>query len=205
MRQLSADLLRGQRVGVFGGSFNPPHPAHLRLTELARARLRLDRCWWLVSPGNPLKAPDSYAPLAARVAAARALTRGRAWLTVSDAEAELGTRYSVDTLGALTARFPATQFVWLMGADSFAGFDRWRDYLGLAALAPILVMSRPGYDLPALQGVAGRRLAGARLPLSALTGLASRPAPAWIFLPALHSTLSSTALRAAGVGISPVV
>ena len=110
--------------------------------------LGLDEVWWLVSPGNPLKPAEGMAPYEARLASARALAR-RSLIHVSEFESEAGTRYTVDTIRALTARYPDERFIWLMGADTVAQFHQWRHWRKLAASVPIAVLSRPGYDDPA--------------------------------------------------------
>ena len=115
-----------KRIGLLGGSFNPAHAGHRRITLAAIAALGLDEVWWLVSPGNPLKAAAGMAALPARLGSARAMAR-RAPIRATDIEARLGTRYTIDTLRVLARRYPKNRFVWLMGADNLAQFDRWRD------------------------------------------------------------------------------
>jgi nicotinate-nucleotide adenylyltransferase len=130
------------RVGLFGGSFNPPHDGHAHVAETALKQLGLDRVIWLVSPGNPLKGrPES---IEGRLRAVRAFARGPRMI-VSDAEARLGTRYTVDTVRALQRRFPAVEFVWVMGSDSLASFHRWKKWRQIAALLPLVVIPRPGF------------------------------------------------------------
>lgn len=189
------------RVGILGGSFNPAHPGHLHITEAARRLCRLDRVYWLVTPGNPLKSSDEYAPLAARKAHAEALTAGRPWLTVSDIEARWGTRYSIDTLTQITTRYPGLKPVWIMGADSLASFHRWRAWQAIAQTLPICVMSRPGANMSALNSPAARALGRYRLPERAAADLADCAAPAWVFLPRVHNPTSATALRQSGEGL----
>ena len=137
-----------RRIGLLGGSFNPAHGAHRKMSLAAMEALGLDEVWWLVSPGNPLKPKKGMAPFAARIAAARAMAR-RSRIRVSDIEQRLGTRFTVDTVGAIIARYPADRFIWLMGADTVAQFHQWKDWRRLAATLPIAIMSRPGYDGPA--------------------------------------------------------
>ena len=156
---ITASIAAGQRVGLLGGSFNPAHQGHIEITEAARRQLRLDQCWWLVSPGNPLKDPSIYGALDDRCALASAMAQGRPWLRVTAIEDRLGTRYTIDTLKALTTRFASTRFVWLMGADNLASFHQWRDWRGIAAAMPICVVSRPGYAQAALASPAARVLA----------------------------------------------
>jgi nicotinate-nucleotide adenylyltransferase len=132
-------------TGLLGGSFNPAHSGHRAITIGAAKTLGLDETWWLVSPGNPLKPVEGMAPLAVRFRSARGAARGLP-VRVTAIERDLGTRYTVDTLAALIRRYPDRRFVWLMGADNLAQFHRWRDWRRIAALVPIAVVARPGYD-----------------------------------------------------------
>ncbi|WP_346427388.1 nicotinate-nucleotide adenylyltransferase [Caulobacter sp. 17J65-9] len=185
----------GMRVGVFGGSFNPAHAGHAHVTETAMKRLGLDRVIWLVSPQNPLKSDRDTAPLAARMAGAKAVAPKGA--LVSDFETRAGTRYTIDTLRALKARFPGVRFVWIMGADNLAQFHRWRAWREIARLVPVAVVARPGPE--ALKGRTSpfaRRFVRARLPEPAARALPTAKAPAWAYLVAPLHTVSSTAIRA---------
>ena len=159
-------------------------------------RLGLDRMWWLVTPGNPLKDTQGLAPLAERLAAARALAR-HPRIDVSDLEADLGTNYTYATVSYLVRRCPGVRFVWIMGADNLRHFHRWQRWRDIAALVPIAVVDRLGPSLYSIAGVAGQALAGARLGETAASRLPERRPPAWIYLHGLKSPLSSTALRAA--------
>lgn len=136
----------GLRTGLLGGSFNPAHRGHRAISLHALRALALDEVWWLISPGNPLKAgaPD-MAPLAARMASAQAMA-ARAPIRVTAIERDLGTRYTADTLPVLLRRFPHRRFIWLMGADNLATFHRWRDWRQIARTLPIAAIGRPGYD-----------------------------------------------------------
>lgn len=137
------------RIGLLGGSFNPAHRGHRRISLAAMEALGLDEVWWLVSPGNPLKeGAKDMAPFAARLASAKAMAR-RSRIKVSDVELRLGTRYTVDTVRELQRRFPRNRFIWLMGADTVAQFHQWRNWRGLARRVPIAVITRPGYDAAA--------------------------------------------------------
>jgi nicotinate-nucleotide adenylyltransferase len=138
-----------RRVGLLGGSFNPAHRGHRRITLAALRKLGLDEVWWLVSPGNPLKPKAGMAPLAVRLASARTMAR-RAPIWATAIEAELGTRYTVDTIRTLQRRYPRVQFIWLMGADNLADFHRWRNWRAIAHSVPIAVIARPSYNEKAL-------------------------------------------------------
>jgi nicotinate-nucleotide adenylyltransferase len=184
------------RIGLFGGTFDPPHAAHRSASLLAMKRIGLDRVWWLVTPGNPLKDTHGLAPLAARVVVARALAH-HPRIDVTDLEARIGTRYTYETVSYLVRRCPRVSFVWIMGADNLRSFHRWQRWRGIAQLVPIAVVDRLGPSLYASAGVAGAALGYARVPEWAAKALPQRKPPAWIYLHGLKSPLSSTALRAA--------
>lgn len=180
-------------TGLLGGSFNPAHHGHRKISLAARRLLALDEVWWLVSPGNPLKPQEGMAPIRQRAASARAAAR-RARIKVTTIEGELGTRYTIDTLRALVRRYPQRRFVWLMGADNLAQFHRWRDWRGIARTVPIAVLARPGYEAEALTGPAMAWLERYR---GSPDALKEREAPLLIWLSYNPDPVSSTALRKA--------
>src|SRR3984885_96444 len=186
----------GMRIGLFGGTFDPAHAAHRAACLLALHRLGLDRVWWLVTPGNPLKDTQGLAPLAERLAAARALAH-HPRIDVTDLEAELGTPYTYETVSYLRRRCPAVHFVWIMGADNLRSFHRWQRWRDIAQLVPIAIVDRLGPSLYSTVSVAAQALGRFRVPETSATKLAELKPPAWIFLHGLKSPLSSTALRAA--------
>jgi len=180
---------------LFGGTFDPPHAAHRAACLLAMRRLGLDRIWWMVTPGNPLKDTRGLAPLAARIAAAKVLAH-HPRIDVTGVEAELRTRYTHDTIAVLLRRCPGVHFVWIMGADNLRGFHRWQKWRDIARLVPIAVVDRVGPSLYASAGTAAQALARFRVPEVSASTLPGRRPPAWVFLHGLKSPLSSTALRA---------
>ncbi|MFK4792831.1 nicotinate-nucleotide adenylyltransferase [Sphingobium sp. ZW T5_29] len=141
------------RIGLLGGSFNPAHGGHRAISLFAAQALSLDEIWWLVSPGNPLKRSTGMAPLTARLQHARKIAR-RAPIRPTAVERTLGTRYTVDSLRRLSARYPRDRFIWLMGADNLAQFGQWKAWRGIARRMPIAVIARPSYDSAAHGSVA---------------------------------------------------
>lgn len=186
---------RKRAVGLLGGSFNPAHAGHVHISRLALRRLGLDAVWWLVSPQNPLKPARGMASLDERLAGARALLDGEAGITATDLEAQMGTRYSLDTLRALQKRYPDTNFVWIIGADNLSQMHRWRGWREIFRTVPIAVFPRAPYSLGALGSRAARRFKAARLPQSQARRLARCHPPAWVFLRAPLHGESATRLR----------
>lgn len=196
--RIQALAAQGGRIGLLGGSFNPAHRAHRHVSLIALRRLQLDAVWWLVSPLNPLKSADDMAPLSMRIASARAVS-SHPDIFASAVEATLGTRYTFETLRALTAEMPLARFVWLMGGDSLASFHAWRRWGEIAASVPIAVIARPGFTVRALASPAAQRLQRARIPTSEAATLADRTPPAWVYLEEQLDPMSATSLRARGL------
>ena len=184
----------GMRIGLLGGSFNPPHAAHRAISLFAIKRLNLDRVWWLVTPGNPLKSHGALRDLDARAAAARKMANDPR-IDVSCLEAVIGTRYTVDTITYLRRRTSGLRLVWIMGADNLAQFHRWQNWQRIAAEVPIAVIDRPPQSFQALAAPAAQALARYRVPENQAARLADRQPPAWVFLTGMKLNLSSTGLR----------
>lgn len=187
--------LKGPRVGLLGGSFNPAHAGHLHVTLLALELLRLDEVWWMVAPQNPLKPAAGMAPFEARVQSATEAAR-HAQIRVTAIERELGTRFTADTLAALQGRYPETKFVWLMGADNLVEIAAWENWTEIFARVPIAIFARRSYSSKALAGEAAKRYARHRVRPDEAPTLAERTPPAWVFLHTPLSPASATKLRA---------
>ncbi len=186
-----------RRIGLLGGSFNPAHAGHRHISLLALKLLRLDEVWWLVSPHNPLKPAAGMAGLEARLERARAVAR-HPRIHVTDIERRLATRYTADTLRALTARHRRQAFVWLMGGDNLAQIPRWKDWTAIFSLVPIAVFDRPAYSYEALAGTAARRFARYRVAQRRAGELAGLAPPAWVFVRGKPHPESGTRLRRLG-------
>jgi nicotinate-nucleotide adenylyltransferase len=184
----------GQAIGLLGGSFNPPHEGHRRISEMALRRLRLDCLWWMVTPGNPLKDVAALPPLAERMRLAAAIAADPR-IVISGAEQGFRTRYTADLIAILKTRAPSVRFVWVMGSDNLAQFHRWEDWRAIARSTPIAVVNRPGFLAKALSSRAAHALRRWRIDEQDAGTLADRAPPAWVFLYGPRSEVSSTALR----------
>jgi nicotinate-nucleotide adenylyltransferase len=184
----------GQRIGLFGGSFNPAHRGHLMVALYAMKRLRLDWVWWLVSPQNPLKDPSETGEYGTRLAFTRLIAKHPRFL-VSDLEQQIKTRYTAETLQALRGAFKRGKFVWIMGADSLANLHRWHHWTDIAESLPMAVLARPGFSIRALQSPAATRYAAQQLQDQFAAALPSRKPPAFVFITMPLRKESSTAIR----------
>lgn len=185
-----------RRIGILGGSFNPAHGGHRRISLGAIRALGLDEVWWLVSPGNPLKPVEGMAPLPRRFASAVKQAR-LARIRVTAIEREFGTRYTADTLKALRRRYPHDQFVWIMGADNLAQFHQWHRWRDMARAMPIAVVARPGYDGAALAAPAMAWLGRFRRPVAGVVNRIDWSAPALVLLAFDPDPRSASAIRQA--------
>jgi nicotinate-nucleotide adenylyltransferase len=184
----------GQRIGLFGGSFNPAHGGHRAVALYALKTLDLDWVWWLVSPQNPLKDPRETGEYAQRLAIARAVAK-HPRCVVTDIERQLGARTTAETLDGLAPELRRGRFVWIMGADSFANLHRWHDWLEIPQTLPLAILARPGFSLRALGGPAATRFDNDQVPIEQAASLVTRKPPAWCFIPMPLRKESSTAIR----------
>ncbi|MBA5801432.1 nicotinate-nucleotide adenylyltransferase [Rhizobium sp. WYCCWR 11317] len=185
---------RGMVVGLFGGSFNPPHQGHALVAEIALKRLGLDQLWWMVTPGNPLKSRNQLAPLAERIAESERVAADPR-VKVTAFEQTLGTSYTANTLARVKARNPHVHFIWIMGADSLQSFHKWQKWQEIARTFPIAVIDRPGATLSFLSSKMARTFDFARVDEDDARVLWKKRAPAWTFIHGPRSGLSSTAIR----------
>ena len=186
----------GMVVGLFGGSFNPPHAGHELVSEIALRRLNLDQLWWMVTPGNPLKDHRQLAPLAERIRLSEEIVPGPR-VKVTAFEKRLGQSYTAKTLERVQALNRGVHFVWIMGADNLGTFHRWQNWQKIACTFPIAVIDRPGSTLAYLSSRMAKTFDYARVDEEDAMSLPGRRAPAWTFIHGPRSPLSSTALREA--------
>ena len=187
---------KGMTIGLFGGSFNPPHGGHLLLAEIALRRLDLDQLWWIVTPGNPLKDLRELAPLAERLSACEKLAEDPR-IKITAFEAAFKVRYTADTLKLVQERNTGVRFIWLMGADNLRDFHKWQRWQHIAETFPIAVIDRPGSTLAYLSSKLAKTYDYARIDEDDSQALGRYKAPAWTFIHGPRSSLSSTAIRKA--------
>jgi nicotinate-nucleotide adenylyltransferase len=181
-------------VGLFGGSFNPPHQGHHLVAEIALRRLGLDQLWWMVTPGNPLKSKRALAPLEERLRLSETVAKDPR-IRVTAFEQSLNSTYTADILERIKLKNPRVRFIWIMGADNLRDFHRWQNWKKIATTFPIAVIDRPGATLSFLSSVMAKTFDYARVDEHHAEALGRMRAPAWTFIHGPRSTLSSTAIR----------
>ena len=185
---------KGMVVGLFGGSFNPPHDGHVLVADTAIRELQLDQLWWMITPGNPLKENGNLADLSERIRwSQERISDPKVKFTAF--EAAQGLRYTAETLNYIVARNRGVSFVWVMGADNLASFHQWQDWQGIANTVPIAVVDRPGSTLAYLSSIMAKTFDHARVDEEDAAALGRMSAPAWTFIHGPRSPLSSTAIR----------
>ena len=188
-------LVPGLRIGLLGGSFDPPHEGHVQVTEWAFRRLALNQVWWLVAARNPLK-DRLPAGVRRRIQAAReCVTDPR--ITVTDLEIRIGSVHTAVTLEFLKKKYPLVRFVWLMGSDNLEGFRNWHRWRDIVQSMPVAVFPRPGHRVSAIchtEEIWGRH----RVSPERSHELAGISPPAWTLLSMPLCGRSSTAIRFRG-------
>lgn len=187
---------KGMVIGLLGGSFDPAHEGHVHITREALKRMNLDQVWWLVTPGNPLKARQP-APMADRLSRAKAVLQGHPRVRVTALEAALGTRLTADTIDRLQAIYPGVRFVWLMGADNLVQFHRWARWRDILRALPVGVLARPGSGVAARMSVAAQSFRVHRVARGEHLG--RQKPPAWVFVNLPMTDASSSEIRAEGL------
>lgn len=182
------------KIGIFGGSFNPAHEGHVFVSDTALKQLGLDAVWWLVSPQNPIKPRVGMAPQSERLAGAKRLIKD-CRIVASTIEADLGMRYTADTVRTLKRLYPKIRFVWLMGADNLEQIPHWRHWHSIFHGTAIAVLERSPYSYKALAGKAALFYRTKRRNGRAMRGLLGEKPPVWAYIRQKRHASSSTALR----------
>lgn len=184
---------KGLKIGLMGGSFNPPHNGHLKIAKLALKNLNLDEVWWLVSPKNPLKPSKGLMPLSKRVELTKKIANHPKF-KVLNIENNLKTKNSYDLLKKILPRLSNMKLIWIMGSDNLFNFSKWYKAKKISNLIPVAVFNRRGSPLRSINSkgayVLGKRINSSRLKLLSI----SEP-PIWGYFHNVNINISSTIIR----------
>ena len=190
-------MLMGTTIGLLGGSFDPPHSGHVHITNQALQTLSLNKIWWLVSPGNPLK-PKGPLSLIKRVNECKKIVQNPN-VVVSDIEVRLNTYFTAHTLRKLFTLYPRARFVWLMGADNLTNFHNWEEWTWIMENIPLGIMARPGEQVKAGLSQTALRYRRFRVNSYNASAIPFMRAPAWSLLGGPMRDVSSTKIRSTGL------
>jgi nicotinate-nucleotide adenylyltransferase len=182
-----------KRIGLLGGSFDPPHKGHLYISLEAKKILKLDEIWWLVTPQNPLKfnQPASYSD---RVKNCKLIIKNQP-IKIKEIEKKIKSNFSHQTIKYLNKHYKNINFFWLMGADNLINFHKWQNAHRIFNEIPIVVFRRYGYNNKALRSYTSILYKNFRLTSKNINIKNFEQLPAWTIIQNKEIRISSTAIR----------
>ena len=150
-----------KKIGLLGGSFDPPHKGHLFISSEAKKILQLDEIWWLVTPQNPLKIskPATYIE---RIYNCKKITRNFP-IKIKEIEKDIQSDYSYKTVNYIINHYKNIKFFWLMGADNLINFHKWEKWEKIFNNMSIVIFRRHGYNTKALKSITSQKFKSSRI------------------------------------------
>ena len=137
-----------KKIGVFGGSFDPPHQGHLKISKIAINKLSLDELYWCVTKKNPFK-NKTFFSLTQRIKKSKLLAARVIKIKIKNLENKIKSNSTIDLIKYLTQKNKKNEFYLIMGSDNLISLHRWKNWKLLTKLAKIVVFSRKDYDIKA--------------------------------------------------------
>ena len=182
-----------KKIGLLGGSFDPPHSGHLNISKVTEKKFGFDKIIWLVNHKNPIKKfkPE---PIEKRISLIKKIIKNEN-IIVSDIEVKLDTSFTKDLLKKLITVHPHVNFVWIMGSDNFCNLHFWKDWLWIIENIPIIVVSRPGTNVKVFSSKAAIRYKKYRLINANSRKIISSKPPSWTLFFGKKNYESSSDIR----------
>ena len=182
-----------KRIGLLGGSFDPPHKGHLYISLEAKKMLQLDKVWWLVTPQNPLKIlkPATYQE---RVKNCNRISKNNP-IIIKEIEKKINSKYTYETLYYLQNHYFNIKFFWLMGADNLINFHKWQKWRKIFNEISIVVFKRHGYNNKALKSIANKTFSNCQIISNSLNKNQFSKLPSWVWINNKEIKISSTEIR----------
>ena len=181
-----------KKIGLLGGSFDPPHKGQLFISLEAKKILKLDEIWWLVTPQNPLKIskPATYVE---RVKNCKSISRNLP-IKIKEIEKNINSDYSYKTISYLVNHYKSIKFFWLMGADNLVNFHEWEKWQSIFHIISIVIFRRHGYNTNALKSVAAKKFIHHKYIAQDIERV-SKKTPAWTLIQNKEIKISSSEIR----------
>ena len=182
-----------KKIGLLGGSFDPPHKGHLYISIEAKKILKLDEVWWLVTPQNPLKIyqPATYKQ---RVRNCKKISKNHP-IKIKEIEKNIQSKFSYQTINFLQNHYNNINFFWLMGADNLINFHKWEKWRYIFTDIPIVIFKRHGYNTKALNSIASKTFLNYKVLQLDLNIKSIKSIPLWIWINNKEVKISSTEIR----------
>ncbi len=182
-----------KKIGLLGGSFDPPHKGHLSISLEAKKLLKLEEVWWIVTPQNPLKIskPATYLE---RVNNCKKITRNYP-INIKEIEKKIGSSYSYRTINHILNHYKNIKFFWLIGADNLISFHKWEKWEKIFNNMSIVIFKRHGYNIKALKSIASKKYSHARILKSRIDFDDFSKLPSWTIIENKEIKISSTEIR----------
>jgi nicotinate-nucleotide adenylyltransferase len=182
-----------KRIGLLGGSFDPPHKGHVYISVEAKKLLRINEIWWLVTPQNPLKisVPATYQE---RIKNCKEISKDKPIL-IKEIEKKINSKYTYQTLDYLLNHYINVKFFWIMGADNLINFHKWQKWRQIFQEISIVVFKRHGYNNQALKSIACRTFTNYRINFLQINKNDFINLPSWAWVNNREIKISSTEIR----------
>ena len=179
-----------KKIGLLGGSFDPPHKGHLFISMEAKKILKLDEVWWLVTPQNPLKIsqPATYKE---RIKNCKKITKNHP-IKIKEIEKKIQSKFSYQTINFVQNYYNNISFFWLMGADNLINFHKWQKWRDIFKDIPIVIFKRHGYNIKALNSIAAKTFLNYKI---SKLNLSINTRPYWTLINNKEVKISSTEIR----------
>ena len=166
------------KIGILGGTFDPPHIGHLHISKVGIKKLKLNKLMWLITEKNPLKQKPSLS-IKKRIKLSEKITSSERKIFVQYLESKIKSKNTFDLLNYIRCKNKKVKIFFLMGADNFVRFHKWKNWKKIPNLPKLVIFARKNYSVKALNSIASKKLMK----------------KAWIYIPGKKVNISSSLIR----------
>ena len=181
------------KIGILGSSFNPPHIAHMKISEYAIEIFNLEEVWWMITKHNPLKKMKEYLPFDERLEKINSLVNNKK-IKMVYFEDKVQSTYLIDNVNYINQEFKKDKFIFLMGSDSFCEMHKWKNYDEIMKKIPLAIFNRQSSKEEILKQEIAKKYSNYRLEINEKDKILDA-SPSWIFIDNFSEKISSSELR----------